>query len=80
MVSKVLEEEIVALTLPQAAEQALWDLQQWTEDHPRGCDCFTCGDSIPDLARSLGIPAPSKPIPTTDEPFDVITGHLRTSN
>jgi hypothetical protein len=53
MVSKVLEEEIIVLTLPQAAEQALWDLRQWTKDHPADCECFTCRDTIPDLIRAL---------------------------
>jgi hypothetical protein len=47
-------EEIVRLTLPQAAEQALWDLRQWTKDHAKDCECFTCRESIPDLSTALG--------------------------
>ncbi len=50
----MLHEEIIVLTLPQAAEQALWDLRQWVKDHPSDCECFTCCDTIPDLSRSLG--------------------------
>lgn len=42
-----------AMTLEDAAREALWDLQQWTKDHPAGCECFTCGDSIPDLKKAL---------------------------
>lgn len=80
MIAEELKEEIIELTLQQAAEQALWDLQEWTKDHAAGCDCFTCGESIPDLARSLGVPVPVKPIQTTDEPFNVVTGILPTSN
>jgi len=43
------------LSLFEAAEQALWDLKQWVNDHPADCRCYTCGDTIPDLRRSLGI-------------------------
>jgi hypothetical protein len=46
-------EEIIALTLPQASEQALWDLQQWTKDHSPACECFTCRETIPDLKAAL---------------------------
>jgi len=54
-----MNEEIIVLTLPQAAEQALWDLRQWTKDHPSDCECFTCCDTIPDLSRSLDVyPSP----------------------
>jgi len=52
----VLKEEMVVLSLPSAAEQALWDLRQWVKDHPKPCECFTCGDTIPDLERALGEP------------------------
>ena len=50
-------EPMIVLSLHDAAEQALWDLRQWVKDHPRGCECFTCGDSIPDLERVLNPPA-----------------------
>ena len=46
---EAIEEEKIVLTLPQAAEQALWDLQQWVKDHAPGCECYTCVESIPDL-------------------------------
>ena len=51
------EEPVILLPLQDAAEQALWDLRQWVEDHPEDCECFTCGDSIPDLERALNPPA-----------------------
>ena len=57
----MLHEEIIVLTLPQAAEQALWDLRQWVKDHPSDCECFTCCDTIPDLKRSLGEQAGKNP-------------------
>lgn len=41
------------MTLEDAARQALWDLQQWVKDHPPNCECFTCGESIPDLKHML---------------------------
>jgi hypothetical protein len=44
----------VVLSLHDAAEQALWDLRQWVKDHQQPCECYTCGDSIPDLERALG--------------------------
>jgi hypothetical protein len=50
----VLKEEVIELSLQDAAHQALWDLKQWVKDHPKGCECFTCCDSIPDLKRVLG--------------------------
>lgn len=53
-------EEVVELSLSAAAQQALWDLKQWVEDHEKGCDCFTCKESIPDLEKAL-TPAPSSP-------------------
>jgi hypothetical protein len=71
---EIIEEEKIVLTLRQAAEQALWDLQQWTFDHAPGCDCFTCGDTIPDLAQALGAELLPKVRLTTDEPFDVVAG------
>jgi hypothetical protein len=43
----------VTLTLYEAAEEALWDLQQWVKDHPANCDCFTCGETIPDLRTAI---------------------------
>jgi hypothetical protein len=49
-----LEEPVIVLSLHDAAEQALWDLRQWVEDHPATCDCYTCKESIPDLERALG--------------------------
>jgi len=52
----VLKEEVIVLSLHDAAEQALWDLKQWVKDHPKSCDCITCCDSIPDLERALGEP------------------------
>ncbi len=53
----VVKEEVVVLSLHDAAEQALWDLRQWVKNHPKPCECFTCGDSIPDLERALNPPA-----------------------
>jgi len=53
----VIEEDVIALSLHDAAEQALWDLRQWVKDHPKPCECFTCCDSIPDLERALNPPA-----------------------
>lgn len=50
---KIVREEVVQLSLSAAASQALWDLKQWVKDHVKGCDCFTCGESIPDLERAL---------------------------
>lgn len=50
----VIEEEVIVLSLHDAADQALWDLRQWVKDHSKTCDCFTCKESIPDLERALG--------------------------
>ena len=50
----VVEEDVIVLSLTDAAHQALWDLRQWVEDHPATCDCYTCKESIPDLERALG--------------------------
>jgi len=49
-------EEVIVLSLHDAAEQALWDLQQWVKDHKQGCDCYTCNESIPDLKQALNPP------------------------
>lgn len=65
-----IKEEIILLTVEQAAGQALWDLQQWTKDHLPTCNCFTCLDTIPDLCRALGQSAPERREPTLDERFD----------
>ncbi len=51
------DEPVIVLSLHDAAEQALWDLRQWVKDHSKPCECFTCGDSIPDLERALNPPA-----------------------
>jgi hypothetical protein len=53
----VIKEEVIQLSLHDAAEQALWDLRQWVKDHPKPCECFTCCDTIPDLERALNPPA-----------------------
>ena len=46
-------EDIISMTVHEAAGQALWDLKQWVKDHEKNCQCFTCCDTIPDLERAL---------------------------
>jgi hypothetical protein len=50
---EAMKEEVIQLSLCAAAEQALWDLMQWVKDHAKGCECFTCKESISDLEWAL---------------------------
>jgi broad specificity phosphatase PhoE len=47
------QEPDYGLTAEDVMEQALWDLQQWVKDHKQPCECYTCGESIPDLQKYL---------------------------